>query len=157
MSTPISTLPKTDSNEPELEVDEVLEDELEKPLTEVEASETDETGAAADEAESEATEETESAESSRGWGLVALILAALLVGSVAINLKQSRDVAALEEKSAEFEQALDAAVERIDVETSRADGAESALERVDSAVDLVNERVLGLQEALDGLREATVR
>jgi len=157
MSTPISTLPKTDSNEPELEVDEVLEDELEKPLTEVEASETDETGAAADEAESEAAEQTESAESSRGWGLVALILAALLVGSVAINLKQSRDVAALEEKSAEFEQALDAAVARIDVETSRADGAESALERVDSAVDLVNERVLGLQEALDGLREATVR
>jgi hypothetical protein len=156
MSTPIQTQPKTDSNEPELEVDEILEDELEKPLTEVEASDTSDTGAA-DEAESQSTEESESAERSRGWGVVALILAALLVGSVAINLKQSRDVAALEEKSAEFEQALDAAVARIDAETSRADGAESALERVDSAVDLVNERVLGLQEALDGLREATVR
>ena len=55
------------------------------------------------------------------------------------------------------EQALAAAVERIDSETARADGAEAALDRVDSAVDLVNERVLGLQEALDGLREATLR
>lgn len=157
MSTPISTLPNTDAKEPELEVDEILEDDLEKPLTEVEASDSSEAGSEADSAESQTSEETESAESSRGWGLVALILAALLVGSVAINLKQSRDVAALEEQSAEFEQALDAAVERIDVETSRADGAESALGRVDGAVDLVNERVLGLQEALDGLREATVR
>lgn len=79
------------------------------------------------------------------------------MGSVAVNLKQSRDVAALATQSAEFEQALGAAIERLDVETSRANGAEAALGRVDTAVDLVNERVMGLQEALDGLREATVR
>jgi hypothetical protein len=90
-------------------------------------------------------------------GLIVLILGVLLVGSVAINLKQSRDVASLESANSEFEQALTAAVERIDVETARANGAEAALARVDSAVDVVNERILGLQDALDGLREATVR
>ena len=90
-------------------------------------------------------------------GLLILVLAGLLLGSAAINLKQSRDVANLEARSSEYEQALAAAVERIDSETARADRAEAALDRVDSAVDLVNERVLGLQDALDGLREATLR
>ena len=74
-----------------------------------------------------------------------------------VNLKQSGDVGRLEAERAELQQAVDAAVERIDSETLRANGAEAALDRVDSAVDVVNERVLGLQEALDGLREATVR
>lgn len=90
-------------------------------------------------------------------GLLILVLAGLLLGSAAINLKQSRDVANLEARSSEYEQALAAAVERIDSETARADRAEAALDRVESAVDLVNERVLGLQDALDGLREATLR
>lgn len=81
----------------------------------------------------------------------------ILVGSIAINLKQSRDVASLEGQNAEIEQALSAAVERIDIETARANGAEAALERVDSAVDVVSERVRGLQDALEGLREATLR
>jgi hypothetical protein len=100
---------------------------------------------------------TDRASARTGSSLLALALGALLLFSVAINLKQSRDVAQLEARSGEYQQALAAAVERIDAEAARADGAEAALDRVDLAVDVVNERVLGLQAALDQLREATVR
>jgi hypothetical protein len=118
--------------------------------------------AEADEVKGAAGEEAEAAPAEprrarSGVGLLALVLGALLLISVAINLKQSRDVANLETRSQEYQQALAAAVERIDSEAARADGAEQALDRVDLAVDVVNERVLGLQEALDQLREATVR
>ncbi len=153
MSNPISTLPNADletestdlaeEERPELEVDETLGDE--PPALEIDEEPTPDAAAA---------EPTES----RGRnGLILLVLAGLLLGSVAINLKQSRDVAGLEARSSEYQQALAAAVERIDGEAARADSAEAALDRVDNAVDVVNERVLGLQEALDGLREATLR
>lgn len=160
MSNPISKLPNADrepeendasvedasleGDRPELEVDPL--DPALPPMLEVDG-------------ENEASEDQESdASESGGWsGLIVLVLAGLLLGSVAINLKQSRDIAGLESRSSEYEQALAAAVERIDGEASRADSAEAALDRVDSAVDVVNERVVGLQEALDGLREATVR
>lgn len=152
MSNPITTLPNTtepEDDRPELEVDDL--DAAAETVLEVE-----EAAEAPTETSAETTSEEE--KSSRGRsGLILIVLAGLLLGSVAINLKQSRDVATLEARSSEYEQALAAAVERIDSETARADGAEAALDRVDSAVDLVNERVLGLQEALDGLREATVR
>jgi len=151
MSNPISALPDTDAtthhDEPEVAVDEFL----------------DEDSSTAEQATENGSSETPysadlPADESKGRsGLIALILAILLVGSVAINLKQSGDVASLEAKSSEFERALTAAVARIDLETARADGAEAALQRVDSAVDVVNESVLGLQDALDGLREATIR
>jgi len=158
MSNPISTLPNAsepDEDRPELEVDDL--DTASETELEVDAPED-----APDTEASEAGTETETPgkdekPSRGGSGLLILVLAGLLLGSVAINLKQSRDVANLEARSSEYEQALAAAVERIDSETARADGAEAALDRVDSAVDLVNERVLGLQEALDGLREATLR
>ena len=147
MSNPISTLPNAtepEDDRPELEIDDL--DAAAETVLEI------------DEPEAEADATTgDSTESKGRSGLVLLVLAGLLLGSIAINLKQSRDVANLESRSSEYEQALAAAVERIDSETARADGAEAALDRVDSAVDLVNERVLGLQEALDGLREATVR
>ena len=144
---------------PALETDD-LDDtpDGEKDLIEVDAEE--EAPLDASEADVAAASETEAAEpqaSSTGRSLLALVLGALLLVSVAFNLKQSRDIANLDARSQEYEQALGAAVERIDSESARADGAESALDRVDAAVDVVNERVLGLQEALDGLREATVR
>ena len=144
MSNPISILPTADEPEddrPELEVDDLDT----AAATELEVD------------EPEFADGPDSTEKKGRSGLVLLVLAGLLLGSIAINLKQSRDVANLEARSSEYEQALAAAVERIDSETARADGAEAALDRVDGAVDLVNERVLGLQEALDGLREATLR
>ena len=136
MSNSISTLP----NATELEED--------RPALEVDDLDT------ASETETAGKDDKPSRSDS---GLLILVLAGLLLGSAAINLKQSRDVANLEARSSEYEQALAAAVERIDSETARADRAEAALDRVESAVDLVNERVLGLQDALDGLREATLR
>ena len=150
MSNPISTLPNaapetesTEDERPELEVDETFGDE--PPALEIDEDPEPERAAA-------------EPSGSRGRnGLILLILTGLLLGSVAINLKQSRDVAGLEARSSEYQQALAAAVERIDSEVARADSAEAALDRVDSAVGVVNERVLGLQQALDGLREATVR
>ncbi|MBJ20661.1 MAG: hypothetical protein CL933_14735 [Deltaproteobacteria bacterium] len=181
MSNPISTLPedesKSERHEPGLEVDEIIDGDTSVPLLEFDAIEPDfepsqdpsadlSTDATMDGHEAfGATDEvgtqdsvTPSADASRRRsGPVALLLAALLLGSVVINLKQSRDVATLEMQSAEFERALSDAIERVEIETARADGAEAALERVDGAVDVVNSRVLGLQEALDGLREATLR
>ena len=77
------------------------------------------------------------------------MLTGLLLGSVAINLKQSQDVANLEARSSGRAGARRG--ERIDSETARADRAEAALDRVGSAVDLVAS-VLGLQD-IDGLRE----
>lgn len=130
---------------PELEVDPIGD--------ETPTLETDENGSVADDTPAAAPEK----KSRGGSGLLLLVLAGLLLGSVAINLKQSRDNSTLEARSQEYQQALAAAVERIDDETARADSAESALDRVDSAVDVVNERVVGLQEALDALRTATVR
>ncbi|MGB0621650.1 MAG: hypothetical protein ACPGVZ_19480 [Myxococcota bacterium] len=149
MSHPISTLPTADEPEedrPELEVDDLDT----AAATELEVDEPE----MADGPDSTVGDSTEKKGRS---GFVLLVLAGLLLGSIAINLKQSRDVANLAARSSEYEQALAAAVERIDSETARANGAEAALDRVDGAVDLVNERVLGLQEALDGLREATLR
>ena len=149
MSNPISTLPNAtepEDDRPELEVDDLGATE---PVLEVDEPESSQ--------EAAAPSTSDDTESKGRSGLILLILAGLLLGSVAINLKRSRDVANLEARSSEYQQALAAAVERIDSETARADGAEAALDRVDSAVDLVNERVLGLQEALDGLRDATVR
>ena len=157
MSNPISTLPnadldRTNDDEPALEIDatDASEDGAE-PTLEVDDDFAADDGAAGSE------DATESKDSGGRSGLILLVLAGLLLGSVAINLKQSRDVSTLEARSSEYEQALAAAVERIDNETARADGAEAALDRVDGAVDVVNARVLDLQEALDGLREATVR
>lgn len=156
MSNPISTLPNAtelDEDRPELEVDDLdIASETELEVDAPEDAPERETSPAETE-----TAGKDDKPSRGGSGLLILVLAGLLLGSVAINLKQSRDVAHLEARSSEYEQALAAAVERIDSETARADGAEAALDRVDSAVDLVNERVLGLQEALDGLREATLR
>ncbi len=180
MSNPISTLPNANTNadananpnknEPVLEVDEFLDgDDSAAPL-EVDPIEPIEDGVADGEpipsGEESASHESDrsadsleapSREAKGRSGRIVLILGVLLVGSLAINLKQSRDIAALDSANSEFAQALTAAVERIDVETARANGAEAALARVDSAVDVVNERILGLQDALDGLREATVR
>jgi len=136
---------------PELETDE--DGDADKDLIEVGA---DATGAA-DEAASTDAEKVEPKASKSGRSMLALVLGVLLLVSVAVNLKQSRDIANLDARSQEYQQALGAAVERIDSESARAEGAEAALDRVDSAVDVVNERVLGLQEALDQLREATVR
>ena len=149
MSNPISILPTADEPEddrPELEVDDL--DTAAATKLEVDEPEM---------ADGPGSTVGDSTEKKGRSGFVLLVLAGLLLGSIAINLKQSRDVANLEARSSEYEQALAAAVERIDSETARADGAEAALDRVDGAVDLVNERVLGLQEALDGLREATLR
>ncbi len=149
MSNPISTLPTADEpqeDRPELEVDDLDT----AAATELEVDEPEVS-------DGPDTTVGDSTEKKGRSGFVLLVLAGLLLGSIAINLKQSRDVANLEARSSEYEQALAAAVERIDSETARADGAEAALDRVDGAVDLVNERVLGLQEALDGLREATLR
>ena len=174
MSNPISSLPEKPEDESALEVEDLLDeqppaslagfetasqddasDDDEKTLQETEET-SSEAPAAADEAGIAAEEAPEKKRSGR-MGLLALVLAGLLLVSVAINLKQSGDVGRLEAERAELQQAVDAAVERIDSETLRANGAEAALDRVDRAVDVVNERVLGLQEALDGLREATVR
>ena len=156
MSNPISTLPNAtelEEDRPELEVDDL--DIASETELEVDAPE-DAPKRKTSPAEIE-TADKDDKPSRGGSGLLILVLTGLLLGSVAINLKQSRDVANLEARSSEYEQALAAAVERIDSETARADRAEAALDRVDSAVDLVNERVLGLQDALDGLREATLR
>lgn len=172
MSTPVSNIadatrrdesaPATDGStdvEPILEVDDEtpaleLDEQSDELVTESVASDADPVSETA----KETTEETpKPSESRRGASFLVLVLGALLLISVAINLKQSRDVGQLEQRSTEYQQALAAAVERIDSEAARADGAEAALDRVDSAVDVVNERVLGLQEALEGLREATVR
>ncbi len=173
-STPISRLPnlkdvsddslspdEARTDEPVLEVDELTDADGEPPALEVDADDLSRSEArseaSSEDSDDTAGEQTEEEDSKRGAGFIALVLAALLVGSVAINLKQSRDVSVLETRSQEYEQALAAAVERIDSETTRAQSAEAALDRVDSAVDVVNERVLGLQQALDGLREATIR
>ena len=145
------------ANGPALETDPIESDETEeadKDLIEVEANDDTE---AADEANPTQAATAEPQTSSPGRSMLALVLGALLLVSVALNLKQSRDVANLDARSQEYQQALGAAVDRIDSESARADGAEAALDRVDTAVDVVNERVLGLQQALDQLREATVR
>lgn len=156
MSNPISTLPGVNvpNDEPKLEVDGPFDTAESPPL---EVDEIEEASEPSVEDSEPVPGEADTGQSKSRMGLIALVLAVLLVGSIAINLKQSRDVATLETQSAEIEQALDAAVERIDVETARANSAESALDRVDGAVDIVNEQVLGLQEALNGLREATAR
>ncbi|MEZ4353716.1 MAG: hypothetical protein R3F16_08635 [Myxococcota bacterium] len=88
-------------------------------------------------------------------GVLLVVLAVLLLGSLALNLKQTRAVGALERKSEEFQTALTTAVERIDQETARADAAESRLRGITGAVDTVNDRIASLQEALDALRAAT--
>ena len=174
MSNPISSLSERPETEPELEVDELLDENPPASLTEfdapdqkedetAEAPQADDEGAGAfADTDSESStafpaEPTPAKERSSRMGLVALVLAGLLLVSVAINLRQSGTVSQLDAERAELQQALDAAIGRIDAETARANGAEAALDRVDRAVDVVNERVLGLQEALDGLREATVR
>lgn len=171
MPNPISTLPnpKADRTDPELEVDELLGDDASATRLDTDPIESDDdlevvrlsTGFGADPTRDGIDTEDSAAppkqESKARYGLIALVLGVFLLGSFAINLKQSRDVASLEIQNAEFEQALGAAVARIDSETARANGAEAALGRVDNAVDVVNERILGLQEALDGLRAATTR
>jgi len=150
MSTPISTIHEaTDENTSSTETDFATDEAAGEALREAITKTAD--------ADKDATEEAPPSEIRTGTSLIALVLAGLLLGSIALNLNQSRQVSNLEARSGEYQQALAAAVERIDSETSRADGAEAALARVDVAVDVVNERVLGLQEALDGLRDATVR
>ena len=161
MSNPISKLSSTSRPSDATDVDSAAANPLHasKEVRAIAQVEDDELEADTEDAASQDADESEaSADESKGrMGLIALVLAVLLLGSIAINLKQSGDVASLELKSAESEQALGAAIERIDLESSRANGAEAALNRVDVAVDIVNERALGLQEALDQLREATVR
>ncbi|MFK7898623.1 MAG: hypothetical protein AB8G23_22510 [Myxococcota bacterium] len=93
---------------------------------------------------------------SGGKGL-AIFLGLLLAGSVAFNVKQSRDLAVLNSTNEQFELALTAAVDRIDVETIRAESAEATLGGIDGAVQTVNERVEGLLEALTALSEATAK
>ena len=92
-----------------------------------------------------------------GMGLLALLLGLLLAGSVAFNLKQSREIATLADTTEQFEMALTAAVDRIDVETVRAANAEARLGGIGGAVDTVNERVASLLEALAVLSEATAK
>jgi hypothetical protein len=135
---------------------DLLEETVDETRDETDEAETAASEAAPTDDEPESSP-AEPRKSRSGMGLIALVLGALLLVSIAINLKQSRDVATLESRSQEYQQALAAAVDRIDSEAARADGAEQALDRVDAAVDVVNERVLGLREALDQLREATVR
>ncbi len=160
MSNPISKIhpERTQQDELEVGVDATAEEELSagtsSPIED--ATPIEQAPDPSEPAVADAAEQTEWS-SRGGFGLATVVLAALLLASVAVNLKQSRDVAALEQKSAEAEQALDAAVARIDAETFRANNAEAALDRVDSAVDVVNEQLVGLQEAIAGLREATVR
>ena len=153
MSTPITTIHKA-AEDTTVDAASNLESAAESSVEETTAAEA---SSLAEEA-NDASEEAPAPKGKKtGSSLLALVLAGLLLGSVAINLKQSREVSNLESRSGEYQQALAAAVDRIDSESARADGAEDALGRVDSAVDVVNERVLGLQEALEQLREATVR
>ena len=90
-------------------------------------------------------------------GLLALVLGLLLAGSVAFNLKQSRDIATLADTNEQFGMALTAAVDRIDVETIRAESAEATLGGIGGAVETVNERVASLLEALTALSEAAAQ
>jgi hypothetical protein len=90
-------------------------------------------------------------------GLLALVLGLLLASSVAFNLKQSRTITTLADTNEQFEMALTAAVDRIDVETVRAESAETTLGGIGGAVDTVNERVVSLMEALTALSEATAK
>lgn len=161
MSTPISSLPDhSPDEEHEAQGEQAIATDREEDRATPEAGSGDPTPASNGDVRNSGGAAPASAEARRTGGrsgLTILVLVGLLLGSIAINLKQSRDVSTLEARSSEYQQALAAAVERIDSETARADGAEAALDRVDGAVDLVNERVLDLQQALDGLREATVR
>jgi hypothetical protein len=154
MSNPLSSLPNPHAaeNEPELEVDDLLDGDISSSESNSSASDLEVETADTASPSAEVPSESRSRSS-----LIALILAGLLIASIAINLKQSRDVAMAEAQSGELERALSTAIERIDFETARANGAEAALDRVDTAVDVVNEQILGLQNDLDGLREATVR
>ena len=111
MSNPISTLPNAtelEEDRPELEVDDL--DIASETELEVDAPE-DAPERKTSPAEIETADEDDKP-SRGGSGLLILVLTGLLLGSVAINLKQSRDVANLEARSSEYEQALAAAVER---------------------------------------------
>lgn len=145
---------------PELEIDGPIDASSPPPLLEVDSeddanpvsgspSSTQTKGAPA--ADTQAAPQ----KSRSGMGLLALVLGLLLAGSIAFNLKQSRDLATLADTNNQFEMALTAAVDRIDVETGRADSAEATLGGIDGAVDTVNERVAALLEALTALSEAT--
>ena len=158
MSTPISTIHEA-TNENTVDAENTFSTETGSTTDEAVGEALTEATTTTADVDEDATDAADEAPSEKrtGTSLIALVLAGLLLGSIALNLNQSRQVSNLEARSGEYQQALAAAVDRIDSEASRADGAEAALTRVDVAVDVVNERVLGLQEALDGLRDATVR
>ena len=155
MSNPISNISKSAGpiGEPDLEVDEIL-DASEQPILDVDPVEE-----SAEMVDSEPLPEEQTDEASRGsrMGLVALVLGALLLASLAINVQQARVTASLDAKSQELETALAIALERGDLASSRADAAESTLASIGSAVDSVNDRIASLQEALQDLRGATER
>ena len=157
MSPPLTSLPtastEPDAPEPTAEAQEI---QFPRDDAETDAPGSQDPPSKTHHAEAPRPAEGEKADKS-GRGLITLALAVLLLGSVAINLKQSRDLSILEIRGQEYQQALAAAVERIDAEVARADGAEAALGRVDEAVSVVNQQMVGLSQALDHLRDATQR
>ncbi len=148
---------------PELEIDGPIDPSSPPPLLEVDSNEDSATASLApsptpsSEGGSAANTAATPKKGRSGMGLLALVLGLLLVGSVAFNLKQSRDIATLADTNEQFEMALTAAVDRIDLETVRAESAESALGGIGGAVDTVNQRVAALLEALTALGEAAAK
>lgn len=92
-----------------------------------------------------------------GSGKMALILGLLLAGSVGLNFIQSQGRSSLEAQAAEYSEALERSIVRLDEETLRATNAENKLDAIDGSVVTVNERIADLQKALNELTEITAR
>jgi cytoskeletal protein RodZ len=154
MSNPISTVEDASQDivedvatepENEIEVDQNLDANALPPILEVDPIE---------DSSAESSPLRENRRTNR-IGLLALVLAVLLFGSIAINLQQARVTAALNAENQSIEFALNEAVNALDRETARADSAESTLTEIGAAVDTVNDRIESLRQALGELREAT--
>jgi hypothetical protein len=91
----------------------------------------------------------------RSMGGLAILLAVLLLGSIALNVRQATVTETLSVENQRFSFALNEAVATLDQETARANSAESALGGITGAVDNVNNRIEALQQALGELRAAT--
>ena len=169
MSNPISNITKIPSasknagqsasadNAPELEIDGPIDPSSPPPLLELDPEDAEPAASTQTASSSNASPSAAATPQKKrgGMSLVAIVLGLLLAGSVALNLKQSHDLATQADTNTQFEMALTAAVDRIDVETVRADDAEATLGGIDGAVDTVNDRVASLLEALTALSEAT--
>lgn len=154
MSNPISSVEDTSQDiiedvatepEIEIEVDQNLDANALPPILEVDPIE---------DSSAESPSLRENRRTNR-IGLLALVLAVLLFGSIAINLQQARVTAALNAENQSIEFALNEAVNALDRETARADSAESTLTEIGAAVDTVNDRIESLRQALGELRGAT--